>query len=229
MKVALCLSGQPRSFRLGYDYINKNLLSKYDCDVFIHTWSYDFFDYRELINLYKPKSIKIDAPLNSSSYRKGYRFCPYNVVSSLYGIYETVLLAENYINNQIYTIDDVVYDWVIRTRFDFALNVDLDIDNKDNNLIYVPESGSHHVCNDQFVLSSFENVLKYSKAYKTLDRYNVGTFCGEELISGNLRYHNLWDNVKFLDMNPPFPPGKFDGMPNSLIRDDLTEWESVDA
>ena len=38
MKIALCLSGQARSFEQGYEYYKKNLLDHYDVDVFIHTW-----------------------------------------------------------------------------------------------------------------------------------------------------------------------------------------------
>ena len=35
MKVALCISGQPRYLDEGYAQINKNILQKYSPDVFI--------------------------------------------------------------------------------------------------------------------------------------------------------------------------------------------------
>ena len=38
MKIALCLSGQARSYEKGYEYHKKNLLDHYDVDVFYHTW-----------------------------------------------------------------------------------------------------------------------------------------------------------------------------------------------
>ena len=41
MRIALCLSGQPRSFEKGYEYHKKNLLDHHDVDTFIHTWKCD--------------------------------------------------------------------------------------------------------------------------------------------------------------------------------------------
>jgi hypothetical protein len=38
MKIALCLSGQPRYIDDGFSEINRNLLDRYDIDVFAHTW-----------------------------------------------------------------------------------------------------------------------------------------------------------------------------------------------
>jgi len=38
MRIALCLSGQARSVKQGYDFVYKNLFSRNDVTVFIHTW-----------------------------------------------------------------------------------------------------------------------------------------------------------------------------------------------
>ncbi len=38
MKIGVCLSGHYRNFDYNYDSWNKFLFSKYDCDVFLHTW-----------------------------------------------------------------------------------------------------------------------------------------------------------------------------------------------
>ena len=53
MKIALCFSGEARSFEKGYEYYKKNLLDHYNVDVFIHSWEFD--RQRELVDLYKPK------------------------------------------------------------------------------------------------------------------------------------------------------------------------------
>ena len=37
-KIAICISGRPRYLEEGFQEINRYILSKYDCDVFIHTW-----------------------------------------------------------------------------------------------------------------------------------------------------------------------------------------------
>ena len=38
MKIGVCLSGHYRNFDYNYDSWNQLLFSKYDCDVFLHTW-----------------------------------------------------------------------------------------------------------------------------------------------------------------------------------------------
>ena len=38
MKIAVCISGQPRNYEKGYQELKKWFLGKYDCDVYIHTW-----------------------------------------------------------------------------------------------------------------------------------------------------------------------------------------------
>ena len=51
MKIALCFSGQPRSYEKGYEYYKKNLLDHYDVDVFIHTWDTDDMEDRKSTRL----------------------------------------------------------------------------------------------------------------------------------------------------------------------------------
>lgn len=38
MKLALCFSGETRTFEKCIENINNKLLSKYDCDIFISTY-----------------------------------------------------------------------------------------------------------------------------------------------------------------------------------------------
>lgn len=71
MKLAVCISGQPRFFKSSYPSLKKHVLDKYDCDVFIFTWkktdnsevglmnSWRYPDegtIAEYIDLYKPKA-----------------------------------------------------------------------------------------------------------------------------------------------------------------------------
>jgi hypothetical protein len=39
MKIGVCLSGHYRTFDHNFSYWNDNVFSKYDCDVFLHTWN----------------------------------------------------------------------------------------------------------------------------------------------------------------------------------------------
>jgi hypothetical protein len=38
MKIAVCISGQPRNYEQGYYELKKWFLDRYDCDVYFHTW-----------------------------------------------------------------------------------------------------------------------------------------------------------------------------------------------
>ena len=38
MKIAICISGQPRNFKQSYPILKEYFLDKYDCDVYFHTW-----------------------------------------------------------------------------------------------------------------------------------------------------------------------------------------------
>jgi hypothetical protein len=58
LKIALCLSGEPRSSMFCFPYIYEsfiNLGPQYEVDVYIHSWK----NFRAL-PLYNPKSIKIE-------------------------------------------------------------------------------------------------------------------------------------------------------------------------
>jgi hypothetical protein len=52
MKIALCLSGQPRCFEQGFEYHKKNLLDRYDVTVFCHVWQTP--KAKDIFELYKP-------------------------------------------------------------------------------------------------------------------------------------------------------------------------------
>lgn len=81
MKVALCLSGQPRFVKECYNGIKQNLIEPNSADVFIHTWSYEnevdsaykfggnggwknkrisADAHKEAIDLYKPVAHQVD-------------------------------------------------------------------------------------------------------------------------------------------------------------------------
>ena len=80
MKVALCLSGQPRVIDIGYQKLKNALLDHNDVDVFVHTWFDDenlstesVIPGREghqinpnaidqIIHLYKPKAMSVEKP-----------------------------------------------------------------------------------------------------------------------------------------------------------------------
>ena len=81
MKIAVCISGQPRNYKQGFAELKKWFLSKYDCDIYIHTWkddsameaghkfaqarTYEFEDddYSKILDLFKPKDYFFQKPI----------------------------------------------------------------------------------------------------------------------------------------------------------------------
>jgi hypothetical protein len=80
MKVALCLSGQPRNVEIGFNKLKNTILDTNDVDVFVHTW-YDPENLstrsiipgrennivspdadKKILDLYQPKAYKIEKP-----------------------------------------------------------------------------------------------------------------------------------------------------------------------
>jgi hypothetical protein len=132
MKVAVCISGQPRNYEQGYHELKKWFLDKYDCDVFLHTWKdinstmggghkfstpveYQFTeeDYNQILDLYKPINHHFQKPIPFDSKgvegHLGYKL--HNILSGYYSVYACNKLLQD-LNNS--------YDLVIRTRFDLA-------------------------------------------------------------------------------------------------------------
>lgn len=84
MKVALCISGQMRTYIDCYDLLNKNILKPLNPDIFIHTWEGSgiihkesveskegIITYDKLDELYKPKRVVIEK--FESSYLEEYK------------------------------------------------------------------------------------------------------------------------------------------------------------
>ena len=89
MKIALCLSGQPRAVDIGFYKLNQSILQHNDVDVFIHTWfdpenlsinsvipgresqCIDPQAINNLFNYYQPKKIMVENP---KKWEKKYHF-----------------------------------------------------------------------------------------------------------------------------------------------------------
>lgn len=228
MRIALCLSGQPRSFRAGYEYYRKNLLDKYDVDVFIHTWQGK--DAQDVCNYYHPMTFASDtslSPLLNEKYTNtpdAIKWPPMFTVSALYSTFRSCLMK---IDNEIKTSQ---YDWVIKTRFDFALPVEIPFDSLERGKLYMPpcrlKAFGDWLGNDQFAIGDSDIMNKYMSTYLNIERYyNSGIqMIGEEMLRANLLENNLKKSIVYIDMPPPFPPGPRNGTPHFLIRDDVEEW-----
>ena len=224
MKIALCFAGQTRSFRQGDEYYLKNLLSHHNVDVYIHTWAMELHEQEALIDLYKPKAFLtqavpvIDGIDTYTNTPNAHRFPARNTWLQFYSIYQcSKLLVEE-------------YDWVIRSRTDFALNFQILFDQLDNNKLYIPDdhqTPGKDFGNDQFAFSSQNNMIKYMATFSKIDEYysHGNMFIGEHLLSANLRHHGLvGDKLVYVHMHHPFYGGPHNGGAHSLIRDDIDRW-----
>lgn len=126
MKIAICISGQPRNFKQSYISLEKSILNQYNCDIYFHSWKTSNFEstnfgggnyqyqlnennYNELIELYQPKKYILEQPIVFDA--SGYK-CPIwrqplnNTLSMFYSMFKSFQLVEGN------------YDYIIRTRFD---------------------------------------------------------------------------------------------------------------
>lgn len=223
MKIALCLSGQARSYKEGYKYYLENLLKHHKVDVYIHTWS--FPDVNNYIDLYQATAWDHQIPPLTEADKKytntpnAERHPPRFTESMLYSMNKCrkLLIGE--------------YDWVIKSRSDYALNVKIPFDTLDNSKLYIPNCRmvpERDFGNDQFAFGSKDTMMKYMSTWENMeDYYNAGAqFIGEDMMRANLHHHNLHgENLVYVNMNNPFPPGAYNGSWHSLIRDDVEQWK----
>lgn len=230
MKIALCLSGQARSFQKGFEYHKKNLLDHYDVDVFIHTWNFDGLE--ELAKLYNPVSMMVEEPLKDdfdSLYTKTpdpIKHPPRFTVAMLYSMHKSCELKT------IHEMDEKFeYDWVIKSRTDYALNVFIPFAELNNKKLYIPNCRmvpERDFGNDQFAFGGSQVMNKRMTIYTNMNHYyDQGVaMIGEDMMQAHLREYGLiGDNLVYVNMNNPFPPGEFNGTWHSLIRDDCAEWK----
>ena len=233
LKIALCLSGQPRCVKEGYEYYKKNLLDHYDVDVFCHVWDTAGAEH---IAAYKPITLMIEKPL-TNDLSKYTRVPPpqpnWKVKDPAKSVWNLTysLMKANEIRKVYEEETQTKYDWVIRSRYDFALNVVIPFEELDNTKMYIPNcrmSPHRDFGNDQFAFSSAENMDKYADCFNQIDKfYDLGTtMVGEEMMSANWKEKGLTgENLVYFNPNHPFPPGPHNGTWHSLLREDFESWQ----
>jgi hypothetical protein len=147
MKVALCISGQPREFKRSYPSLKEHVIDKVDTDVFVYCWDakkQPYFEIEgairypdegsvnELIDLYKPVSYVLepwDDEREKSFYNEKYeinRGLHSSIVryqAMLYSIFKC-----NELKNEYEKKRNISYDIVIKARSDLKLSRSIDLD-----------------------------------------------------------------------------------------------------
>jgi hypothetical protein len=229
MKIALCLSGQARGLEKAYEYVNRNLLSCNDVDVFCHVWG----DGSLVEKLYSPRKIlveyndviKINKNYNDYNPNHHTKNTAFNTFSMFYSI-----MKSNELKTSHEQKNNKKYDIVIRSRYDYAIARNINFLEYDSERIWTPVvklcMPDYFLCNDQFAFSNSSNMNVYSAVYDNIDLYHSsGVFMvGEAMLAEQLKRNGLSQFVSYIDMWDPFFGGTYNYGPHSLVRDDMQSW-----
>lgn len=236
VKIALCISGQPRSVDLAFPFVKKNILDGNDVTVFTFSWGKDTDDgNKKIVELYKPaRSVVVEQIVPDLS--KYTRFPPpqpnwkvkdpkLSTWSQLYAIQRC-----NELKSEHELTSKIKFDWVIRTRFDFAINALIPFNELDNSKLYIPNcrmTPARDFGNDQFAFSSSKNMDEYSRCFEHIEEFyesGVQYMCEDFMGANWTQYGLIGEKLVYCDVNHPFPPGQYNGTWHSLIREDFEEW-----
>ncbi len=213
-KVALFISGQPRFVDgVSYKYIKQNILDKYECDVFCHTWfekdvemttsswsGLNGFKCKgneiELINsLYSPKAFSYDTPLNNADIDTShFKYVenpktPFTLVSMYTSMKRCFQNFVKYHNNE-----PPKYDVYIRCRYDVIPTIIPDLSTLETNMTYfVHHHGDRPVLVNNIVLST--SYVSISSLMTVIDRLNEFGDLGYKINDEDIVYHLITSNA----------------------------------
>lgn len=142
MKIALCLSGQPRVVDIGFQKLNQSILQNNDVDVFIHTWfdlenlntnsiipgreghTLDSQAIDKLVNYYQPKRIMVE---KSKNWKRRYDIpdkCFTNAWTWALEVKDGIEVAKDYICN---TTNSMFYSMMMANLIKEQYSIETDI------------------------------------------------------------------------------------------------------
>jgi len=196
MKVAVCLSGQMRSYKDCYDNLMKYIIKPLNADIFLHTWTEVGSSHKEnrdtteivsknlLQKMYKPKKLEIeehkieynDELLGKKVPNLLKKTEPVHYKSALpmyYQIYKSFKLLEEYVEQT-----QKSYDIVIRIRPDSMFLEEipkhlLKKSMKEKNLLYYADYAINtniQIC-DKFAFGGYEAMKYYCSLWLNITQY----------------------------------------------------------
>jgi hypothetical protein len=220
----------------GYEFHKQNILDGNNVKVFFHTWETEGNLHEKALDLYQPSNWLIEKSLNVdlSKYTNTPPPSPnWKVKDGRFATHAQLYAIERCNSMKcIYEQEfEMTFDWVVRSRFDFAINAKIPFDELDNSKLYIPNCRmvpTRDFGNDQFAFSSSENMDDYSSAYHWIETfYNAGVqYMCEDFMSANWKRTGLvGEKLVYCNINHPFPPGLYNGTWHSLIREDFEHWQ----
>lgn len=202
MKVAVCLSGQIRSFNYVRQSLKDHLIDPYNCDVFCHCWhkhddsaykndfndhdttpygKYTDYDITDVVNFLKPISFCFDYPTFSE-----------NTKSMLRSI-----TRSNDLKKEYERVNNFKYDVVVRVRWDLLYSEKINLHNCAEKQVYLMDRpGGCGGINDWFAYGNSNTMDTYAKVYND----NEGTErikqpCPEGILGAHLNANNINVNI----------------------------------
>ena len=220
MKIALCISGKPRSSMFCYPYIYDAFINnEHQVDIFIHSW-----DECRAIDLYNPKKIQINSDKETLDVL--IPMLDLNGIKIEGNTKNNVLMW--YSIKKCFDLIEGEYDVVIRARFDLLLQPKFDIERILNDLsnkkydIYIPtEEFNMGGYNDQLAIGTYDAMKIYSDTFLNLNkfahelgRWHPETFLGKQLKENGIsvyQTHLDYRLVRNVDVTTHWPenPYKF--------------------
>lgn len=221
MKIALLLHGLTRRYDISYPFIKKNIIDKFNADVFISCWENEVpaedlnkgqnLPLQGLIDLYQPKAYDFEIYNNEVEEKfinpKYSQLFPdidthyKNVWARLFAFYYKVWKV-NKLKNDFELKNHIKYDIVIKWRTDVFINDVLNIDllnniNKDNDSVYMPFGhGGDNYINDLIYIAKPDIMNKICELYHNLE--NVS-----EIVAPQLSYEKhllIWLSLNNIHM-----------------------------
>jgi len=201
IKIALCLSGEPRNSMFCFPYISESFLVNYpqfEIDTYIHT----FKNYRA-INLYNPVKLEIEYKDENKIYKSYTSKYGINFVDLHNTPFRNTFLMHYGIDKCFELTSEVKYDYYIRCRPDIMFHSRLDLNyiisslEDENKDIWIPHSYDNsywkHIINDQLAVGNFKAIKAYSNTVYNLKELvdQVKSYYPEELLLTQLKNNNI--------------------------------------
>lgn len=213
MKTCLLLSGLPRQVERGYLNLKETIINPNDPDIFIHTWGDKDEDkdlYFSILNWFKPKKIIMEKQkIFNNSYMNldrmmeshGRSYVRDKFVEMLYSSWFSVQQS-NLLKEQYRLEHNIIYDYVIRARFDVSYNIEIDCKQYNKDLLHITNRGlPSEMIDDRFAFGNNIIMNTYCSGFNFLDYIHDirhkkdGVFCGETLVYEICKIFNITHKV----------------------------------
>lgn len=219
MKVALCISGLPRSFKRTSESIYDNIINILKPDIFISTW--DFKQTRdkqlqdgnldEFYDFYEPKAFESEIWtdktneqfFNYSYFKNKYSRYIFNFPQSSGAMFYKIYKA-NLLKSSFESINNFKYDLVIRLRSDLLFKNKINLNEVDyaaqSDSIFLRTDTEHDASYsnrdwiyDQFAFGSSKSMDAYSNTFLNLDKIIINNprLEPEIMLRENLKFENI--------------------------------------